>query len=433
MSAIRVLKFGGAALRDGPAVAKACEVIGAFGGERPIVVVSAVEGVTEELVRCAAGAGDPASLRIRHRTILRQLGLGSELLDRHLSELAHVLELVRGGGCATGPTRDLLLSFGERMSARIVSAALREAGRLATPVDAYDLGLVIEAANGRARLVGGAARAVERALREIPGLPVVTGFLASDARGNLTTLGRNGSDLTALLLAGAVGAQEVQLWKAVAGIQTADPRRVRAARTLPAVGYAEALELAQHGAAVLHPEAARLAQAARLCVRLLDVRDPRGTCSELVDETPFAGPLALVHRSNLLVARIESRDALLWTLNELEEQGTWLDLRGGVARIALPDGSASRALLAEVGAEVEDGVASIALVGRGVGSDEALAPRTSELAHAAGIALRGGGAGIRSSSQAWLLAEHDLDRALELLHAEVLLPAVTHAAELAAH
>ena len=123
---MRVLKFGGAALRDGPAVRQAARIVRMEGGERPLVVVSAHEGVTGllertlESVRAGRLEWDP--LRIRHRTILRQLELPGDLLDRHLRDLRSILEMIARRPRPDRRIRDLVLSFGERMSARVFSA-----------------------------------------------------------------------------------------------------------------------------------------------------------------------------------------------------------------------------------------------------------------------------------------------------------------------
>jgi aspartate kinase len=429
----RVQKFGGAALRDGRAVGRACELVRAHGGARPVVVVSALEGVTTELERLPARGGDASALRIRHRTLLRELDLPGDLLDRYLRELAQLLD--RPGADPAGPLPatklDHLMSLGERMSARVVAAALRERGVPATPVDAWDLGLVVAA--GSARLLSGSLEAAARALEEVPGVPVVTGFLAADERGNLTTLGRNGSDVTALLLAGAIDAEVVHLWKGVAGIQSADPRLVEHARTLPRVGYEEARELALHGAAVLHADAARLAARHRLGVRLLDVRDPEGARggTELVDSTPSRGPIAVAHRTGLLEACLHegSARALAALLEELAaalespeargEQGPWLESRGDGARLVVADREPVRAALARAGASVDAGRSALTLVGREIGGDASLLARTAEVLERAGVAARPlapHDADARSASQAWLLDESDLRRAVGAVH-----------------
>lgn len=282
-SARIVQKFGGAALRDGAAVERAVRLVLERGGPRPIVVVSALEGVTTALEALAheAAAGQAHAtltpIRIRHRSVLAELGLDPELCDRHFRDLRAVLAAI-GSRRALDPAElDFVLSFGERLSARIVARALTRGprGLDAAPVDAYDLGLVTDSNHGFARPLEGHADRLGRALEGVHGVPVVTGFLGRDEHGNLTTLGRNGSDYTAALIAEAVGAQELQLWKTVAGVMTADPLLIPEARALSALGWGEAEALALAGAEVLHPESLGPVRRARIPVWLAHVGEAR--------------------------------------------------------------------------------------------------------------------------------------------------------------
>lgn len=313
---MRVLKFGGAALRDGPAVRHAARIVDACGGDHPLVVVSAHAGVTGQLERCVeaalAGRLDWDPLRVRHRTLLRQLDLPGDLLDRHLSELRAILETLRCsqrvGDRESDRLRDFVLSFGERMSARVFAAALRREGLQATPLDASDLGLV--KAEGRLDLRGSAPDELLRVLHGVPGVPVITGFLALDAEGHLTTLGRNGSDLTAAWFGAALGAEEVQLWKRVPGLMTADPRVVPGARHLPEVSWDEAGELALHGSGVLHPSTIEPARRAGAPIHLRDLDDARGPGSRIagahrsIDESGGPGVRAIAHRDDIACLRV---------------------------------------------------------------------------------------------------------------------------------
>ena len=296
-----VLKFGGAALADGPGIRRVGSILASRGGARPIAVVSAAAGVTELLLQVAAAAAEGRweleRVRVRHRSLLSQCGLDPELLNRMLAELASVLEGIRERRKVTPAERDFVLSFGERMSARVVAAALRAGGRDATPVDAFDLGLISDSNHGRARPIVGTGAAIRRALAEVPGVPVVTGFVAKDAAGNLTTLGRNGSDLSASLLAEACGAREVQFWKVVGGVMSADPSMVPDARPLARLSYMEAAEYAFRGANVLHPGALEPLERSGIPARVLCFADPDGEGTWIGPAEPRAeeptGPAAV--------------------------------------------------------------------------------------------------------------------------------------------
>ena len=380
----RVLKFGGAALSDGPAVRRACRIIEEHGGEQPIVIVSALEGVTALLEELAEGRAEARTLQIRHRSLLNQLELSSELLDPFFRELAGLIASFENADQIDGASRDHLLSFGERMSARIVAGALRASGQFATPVDAHDLGLGIESRHGEPRLLSEAADKIRQAIAEVPGIPVVTGFLAADERGNLTTLGSNGSDLTALFVGEAIGAGEVQLWKTVAGIQTADPRWIPEAQTLPELGFEEVEELARCGARVIHYGAARVASRAGLSVSLRDVRDPDSAGTQLVEAMRSDGALIVVHRDGLRRGDPELDGPVqLETLLRDSDEPEW---------------------------------ASISLVGPAAGANEDLRAQVLAELSCASLEVVETRSEPGSSSLTWLVASSALPRALPLLH-----------------
>ena len=294
-----VLKFGGAALVDGPGIQRAGRILAERGGGRSVVVVSALAGVTEALDtlgRDAAEGREPdlAGIRIRHRTVVAQLGLEPELCDRHLAELTTVLRAVAHRRRLRAEDRDCLLSYGERMSARLMAAHLRERGTLATPVDAFDLGLASDSNHGSARPLPGYEVELREALDQVPGIPVVTGFLAADSMGNLTTLGPNGSDYSAALLAAAIEAREVQFWKLVPGVMTADPTLVPTARVHPRLSYTDAAAYARAGAGVLHPETIGPLADSATPARVLDLEHPDAPGTIIAPGPPLDEPVGVV-------------------------------------------------------------------------------------------------------------------------------------------
>ena len=123
-----------------------------------------------------------------------------------------------------------------------MAEVLRQRGLDATPLDAFDVGLVAEDSESGRPALDPPAPGVREALGEIPGIPVVTGFVAVDRGGDLTTLGPNGSDLSAVWFGEALRAKEVELWKDVPGFMTADPKHVPGARPLATLGRSEAID-----------------------------------------------------------------------------------------------------------------------------------------------------------------------------------------------
>ena len=227
------MKFGGTSVGGAAAIRQVVEVVRGQLPLRPVVVVSAHAGVTDALQAVArTAAAEEAAIDAiieRHQQILVGLQLDERLLDAELAALRDLARGVRLLGEASAKITDAVLSFGERLSARVVAAALTAKGIEATAVDAFAAGMVTDSSFGRARPVPDDGRML-RYLDEVTGVPVVTGFLGADQDGNITTLGRNGSDYSAALIGVAIAATEIQIWKDVDGVHTADPRRVPAAR-----------------------------------------------------------------------------------------------------------------------------------------------------------------------------------------------------------
>ncbi|MFT5050050.1 MAG: aspartate kinase [Chlamydiales bacterium] len=439
MSGIVVLKFGGAALRDGASVDSACRIVAQRGGDRPVLVVSAHAGVTDLLENAARAAAtgrvDLHDVRIRHRSILAQLGLDGELCDRHLRQLHQLLEQIAQKGQLPLRDLDLVLSFGERISARIVARALAGHGLEATPVDAFDLGFVTDSNHGHARPLAGIGADIKSAIDRVHGIPVVTGFLARDSHGHLTTLGRNGSDLTASVLAEALAAREIQFWKPVPGILTADPELVPDARCIPWLTYLEAAECAFHGSRLLHPASVAPALRAAVAVRVLDVRKPDapGTVFVMDTEAPAdqRGPVAIatkagVVRMDLQVDAPEERgelaSRLFSTLDEFGLSHGLLSVDGLRLSAVVEPGPGMPGALDRLGPIVTlaHDLAVVAVVGSDVGSDTAVGVKAYETLRAHDIDVVGAFLGDRERSQCFLVHGADLMPAARALHANML-------------
>jgi aspartokinase/homoserine dehydrogenase 1 len=273
VSSISVHKFGGASLADTDAITHAVE-IARTQAPRSVIVVSALAGVTDALLDGArrAAAGEErvlrdasATLRARHLEIVKRLlrkgpdqhALVAEIdaaMDE-LDALAHGLSILRE---LTPRTSDYVASRGERLSARIMAAVLTRAGGRAQYVD----GSLVIRTNSQFGNASPDLAATDRAARAtlLPLLrrritPVVPGFIGSTPSGEVATIGRGGTDLSATLIGRALRAERVTLWKDVPGLLTADPRIVTDARVIPQLNAREAAELAYYGAKVLHPRA----------------------------------------------------------------------------------------------------------------------------------------------------------------------------------
>jgi aspartate kinase len=322
----RVLKFGGTSVEDTAAFTRVADVVGRHGGRRPVVVVSALAGVTDALLHAAdaAASGDPRGAAralephlARHAEIARRLlppdGALETAAERQEIETA-LLRLLRDTAehpAGRAALRDEIAACGERLAAALLARVLAARGMRAAYVDARRC-IVTDEMHGRAtpQLAATFARVTETLgpLLDAGVTPVLGGFIASSAGGVTTTLGRGGSDYTAALVGAALGVDEIQIWTDVSGVLTADPRVVPDARSVARMSYAEAAELAYFGAKVLHPRTIEPAMARRIPVRIANSRRPEdpGTTVTAVAEPSPGAVKAIAHKTGITVLNVAS-------------------------------------------------------------------------------------------------------------------------------
>jgi len=315
---MRILKFGGTSVGSGQNLERVAEIVRGELEARPVVVVSAHSEVTDELLRqarrAASGRYSLRRLRRRHVNLLRDVGVEPGVVEPLLDELGDLLRGLTLVGELTPRSLDLVASFGERMSARGVAALLEGRGIAARPFDAYDLGLRTDSRFTRATPDTSCFSDVRKALNAVKGaVPVVTGFIAKDGRGDITTLGRSGSDLTATLLGAAVRADEVQIWTDVDGIMTADPRVVKKPKAIPALSIAEASELAYYGARVIHPATMLPAVENRIPVRVRNTSTPEAEGTLILGEVApgRTAVKSIAYKRGIILVTVASQRMLL--------------------------------------------------------------------------------------------------------------------------
>ena len=273
-----VMKFGGTSLGDSERVATVVSLVRSRLDRSPLIVCSAHGGVTDLLLQGArnasAGTPDLAPVRARELALLDALSLPATLVEDDLERLDQMFRGLALLGELTPRSLDQVAAFGERMSVKAIAAILNREGIEATPVHADRAGLVTTPRFTSARPLPEAYANLRKSLEATPGVPVITGFLGRDVEGNVTTLGRSGSDYTATIVGRAVGADEVEIWTDVSGVLTADPRIVPDARPVRRLTYAEASELAYYGARVIHPATIQPAVEQGIPVRILNTLRP---------------------------------------------------------------------------------------------------------------------------------------------------------------
>jgi aspartate kinase len=326
-----VMKFGGSSVVDAAAIDR---VIGIVEGERgrggaPVVVVSALGGVTDALLALAhqSRAGDAtevqhgvAALEARHLQQAARLGVppgvAQQALQPVVGELMAALDTVHGQRAIEPRALDLIAATGELLSSRVVAAAMAVRGLDAVWVDARELVLTDDrytCAAPRAEEMNEACRRLLTPWLDAARVPVTGGFIGRAPDGSTTTLGRGGSDYSASLIGAAIGASDIQIWTDVDGMLTADPRIVYDAEVVRHLSFAEASELAYFGAKVLHPSTIFPAVSRNIPVRILNSRRPEAEGTLITADPPASGRpfAALACKRGITVIDITSTRMLM--------------------------------------------------------------------------------------------------------------------------
>lgn len=265
---MKIIKFGGSSIANYENIQKVFSIIAQKSKQEEFALVfSAFGGVTEQLLQCANIAQQSEEtyhtilqeLEKRHLDIVKQLVPVQQqstaltfvkVRFNELGDLFHGIYLIKE---CSNRTLDYVLSFGERMSNFILTAGLQAKGMDAIYLDARDV-VKTDDRFGHARVDFSSTNSlIQSYFEKHQGIKVITGFIASTAKGETTTVGRSGSDYTASIFAAALKAEQVEIWTDVSGVMTADPRLVYTAFTIPQLSYSEAMELSHFGAKVVFP------------------------------------------------------------------------------------------------------------------------------------------------------------------------------------
>lgn len=318
-----VLKFGGTSVQDANAFRQVAEIVKDAISNKPVVVVSAMSGVTDALLKAVAAAWrapESNPLEILDPHFDRHVEAAESLLTgarqgeylRRLSdvreEIVHLLRTIRSYRGVLAPLQDEIVSFGERLSSRLLADFLSETGQPSVPVDARRCIVTDEAFTRATPLF---RETFEKTRREIEPVladgivPVLGGFIGATADGATTTLGRGGSDYSGTILGAALGAAEVQIWTDVSGIYSADPRLVTEVRRVERISYAEATDLALYGAKVLHPKTIEPVEKLGIPVSIRNTFKPHNGYSVVGPESAVeAGEIgAVTHRTGVAVVQ----------------------------------------------------------------------------------------------------------------------------------
>lgn len=454
---MKVMKFGGTSVADPPAIERLIAIVRAEkqaeaqreGGDPrgPVVVVSALAGVTDRLLGVAAlaGAGDAddargslQDLRRRHHTVAEvvtdpRLRAPLEVaIDREFDELERIVTALAVLREVSPRWLDAIAATGELVSSQIVAAALTSRRLTASWVDARQAVVTTGDHTAAAPLMPETTAALMTFVDPVLAsgrIPVIGGFVGATTSGVTTTLGRGGSDFSAAIVGSCLGADEIQIWTDVDGMLTADPRLVEHPQVVPHLSFAEASELAYFGAKVLHPATIQPAVARNIPVRILNSHraQARGTLIT-AERPPSASPLTAVASKrqvtivNITSTRMLMAHGFLRRLFEVFERfKTPVDVvttSEVSVSVTIDDARRLPAIVDALSefAEVscDDQMAIVCVVGDGLQRDPALAARV--LASIGDVPLRMVSQAASRRNLTFVIREADLAGALRRLH-----------------
>ena len=293
-----VLKYGGTSLSSPSDIRNVAKNVASLAKNNEIVVVcSAIDGVTDDLIRISTmieqrNKNDATktldNVIKKHKQFANQTIKSStikkQLLEKLNIDVLELQELVRGLTLlkeVSTRSLDYLISFGERLSDDLVSFSLQDLKNKSTALNGKEVGIVTDSNFGESRPLMDTTRIrISKTLGSLLSkkiIPVVGGFAGADQHGNITTFGRGGSDYTATIIASCINADEIWLMSDVEGLMTADPKLVKNARLLSEVSYAEAIEMAQFGAKQIHPRTFEPILSKKIPMRIRSTFDTKNT------------------------------------------------------------------------------------------------------------------------------------------------------------
>ena len=446
-----VMKFGGTSVEDAKAMLRTASIVRGRRekGLSPIVVVSAMAKVTDQLLAAAsaAGRGDKAgalaiAARLRHRHIetAAELVSGDRFVEIEKSirgrfdSLDDLLRGISAVGELTPRTSDRVVSYGERLSSQMVAAAFAEHGLNGVHVDARQC-IITDSNYGKA---APQETAIEARLSELvlpligAGMtPVMGGFIGSDENGITTTLGRGGSDYTAALVGGGLHAGAIEIWTDVNGIMTTDPRICPDALRVKTISFEEAAELAYFGAKVLHPATILPAVQKSIPVWVLNSRNAENEGTKI---TAVAPPCASPFKSiaakkkltiiDVVASRMLMSHGYLKAVFDIFDKHHCIIDMVSTSEVSISLSVDSNERLPEICAELskiadvkfEGGKALICMVGEDIRGSAGISGRVfSAIKH---VNVRVISQGASEINMSFMIEESDVEEAIRSLHRE---------------
>ena len=272
-----VMKFGGTSLANAERIKNVADIIKTRLNKKPIVVVSAVSKITDNLISLAKESSKGINPNEKtteiiniHKKIIKELNLNEEFLTEEFIQLHDTLNGIYLLKELSLRSLDIISSFGEIFSSKILSAYLNSIKINSKQYNGWDIGIITDNNFTNADIIEETYENIKDNLKNLENTPIVTGFIAKNKEGEITTLGRGGSDYTASIIGAALGVEEIEIWTDVDGVKTADPKIVENAKQWDKIPFAEASEMSYFGAKVLHPKTIRPAINKSIPVRILN-------------------------------------------------------------------------------------------------------------------------------------------------------------------
>ncbi len=458
-----VMKFGGTSVEGAENLRRVAEIILVHRKRRPIVVVSAMAGITDLLLAAAHGAAARRDHELerklrafhnRHAHVISAAIADSKtrtrllaLTDQFAEELTRILMGMSFLGEATPRALDAVVSFGERLLVEILAGILNECGLKAKALNAQRFILTDDRFGAATPLKDLTYRKCRRAILPLVKrgiVPVITGFLSSTREGVPTTLGRGGSDYSAALIGAAIGAREIWIYTDVDGIMTADPKVVPEGRSLAELSYREVAELAYFGARVVHPKTVFPAIERGIPILIKNTFNPAFPGTRIVPRTTPSNPivkaitsighltLVTVEGAGLLgvpeiTARVfdtlarEGINVLLISQASSQQSICFVVQQKDAERVrrALEDEFARERRQGDISQiEKQNGVAIVAAVGEGMRGTPGVAGRLFSALGREGINIIAIAQGSSERNISFVVSERDRASAVRALHKE---------------
>ncbi len=444
-----VIKFGGTSVGDADRVANAIDIVAEQQHQQPIVVVSALAGVTNDLVAASEAARESdidrvnsiiAKVRQRHEDVAMRLVQQKydffesfiRQLDKQIEQIHTILKGIALLGEITPRAKDKVTAIGEKLSSVLFAYSMMMRAVPGEHVDSEEVVITDDRFGEASPLMEETRAAAHRVLLPLAErklIPVMGGFIGRTRDGATTTLGRGGSDYSAAIVGAAVGADEIQIWTDVDGMMTCDPRLIPGAKVIERISYVEAAELAWFGAKVLHPKTIAPAVAQQIPVRVLNthnVASPGTLVTEEGDERDH-GPRAIALKRNISVVQMTSSRMLgahgflarlFAVFEELEISVDLITTSEVSVSVTIDEKHDLAELVEELGpiadVEVLDGQCIIAIVGRHLMKDAEVGARVFHAMRGIGISMFSlGTSGLNLSI---VVDDRDADRAVRAVH-----------------